>query len=120
MSGNALETPILEFAGLSLAASCSAGILTLSAGSTVDDAEVGSYSVEADEDAQAPQNTAYNGDVDVGDSVNLVPDDEDEEVGSLRYSKPDGSGVSVEFHIWGGDNGSTNNRCSVNGVAFAF
>jgi hypothetical protein len=113
-------TEILSFGGLTLTASCVLDVLALSAGSTVDNAELGSYTVEADEDAQAPQNTAYSGDVDVGDSVDLVSDDEDEEVGSLRYTKPDGSGVSVDFHIWGGDSGLGGGRCAVNGVASSF
>jgi hypothetical protein len=113
-------TEILSFGGLTLTATCVLDVLDLSAGSTVDNAELGSYTVEADEDAQAPQNTAYSGDVDVGDSVDHVSDDEDEEVGSLRYTKPDGSGVSLEFHIWGGDSGLAGGRCAVNGVASSF
>jgi hypothetical protein len=112
-------TQILDFGGLTLTASCALDILALSAGSSVADTEIGSYSVEADGGA-APQNSAYSGDLDPGGSVNLVPNDEDEEVGSLRYTKPDGTGVHVQFHIWGGDNGAAGGRCAVNGVASAF
>ena len=119
VDNNGPATQILDFGGLTLSASCAADILALSAGSSVADAELGSYSVEAD-DGTGPQNAAYSGDLDPGGSVNLVPNDEDEEVGSLRYTKPDGTGVQVQFHIWGGDNGVGGGRCAVNGVASAF
>jgi len=57
-----------------------------------------------------------------GDTVNLVPNDEDEEVGELRYSKRDGTSVSVQFHIYGGNNGAGADagRCAVSGVALSF
>lgn len=115
---------ILDFGGLTLAASCDLDVLTLTAGSKVADAELGSYSVEADEpsDPTGPQNEAYDVDFDPGDTVNLVPDDEDEEVGSLRYSKRDGTSVSVQFHVYGGNNGAGADagRCAVSGVALSF
>jgi hypothetical protein len=122
--GTGPATPILDFGGLTIDASCNLDVLTLTAGSKVADAELGSYSVEADEagDPTGPQNEAYDGDFDPGDSVDLVPDDEDEEVGSLRYSKPDGTSVSVQFHLYGGNNGAGGDagRCAVSGVALSF
>jgi hypothetical protein len=112
--------------GLTITASCSFDVLSLTAGSNVADAELGGYTVEASREAadptQRPQNVAYDNDFDPGDTVNLVPDDEDEEVGSLRYSKLDGSSVSVDFHIYGGNNGAgaEAGRCAVSGVALSF
>ncbi len=122
--GTGAEEQILEFGGLTLAASCNLDVLSLTAGSKVPDAELGSYSVEADEpsDPTGVQNEAFDGDFDPGDTVNLVPDDEDEEVGELRYSKRDGTSVSVQFHIYGGNNGAGADagRCAVSGVALSF
>ena len=119
---NGPATQILDFGGLTLTASCALDVLSLSAGTTLADAELGSYSVEADEDGLAPQNTAYDGDFDPGDSVDLVTSDEDEEIGTLRYSRADGSGVQVQFHIHGGNNGAGagGGSCAVNGVASSF
>jgi hypothetical protein len=115
---------ILDFGGLVLIASCNLDVLSLSAGSKVPDAELGGYTVEADEpgDGTGAQNEAYDVDFDPGDSVDLVPDDEDEEVGSLRYSKRDGTSVSVQFHVYGGNNGAgaEAGRCAVSGVALSF
>jgi len=124
--GTGDPTPILDFGGLTITASCSFDVLSLTAGSNVADAELGGYTVEASPDAgdpsERPQNLAYDNDFDPGDTVNLVPDDEDEEVGELRYSKPDGSSVSVQFHIYGGNNGAgaEAGRCAVSGVALSF
>jgi len=124
--GTGDPTPILDFGGLTITASCSFDVLSLTAGSNVADAELGGYTVEASREAadptQRPQNVAYDNDFDPGDTVNLVPDDEDEEVGSLRYSKLDGSSVSVDFHIYGGNNGAgaEAGRCAVSGVALSF
>ena len=122
VSNDGPATQILDFGGLTLNASCALDVLDLAAGTTVADAELGSYTVEADSNGQIPQNTAYDGDFDPGDSVDLVPDDEDEEVGSLRYSKADGTGVQVEFHIHGGNNGAGADAgsCAVNGTASSF
>ena len=123
-SGDLIQ--ILDFGGLTIAASCAFDVLSLTAGSNVPDAELGGYTVEASRDAgdpsQRPQNVAYDVDFDPGDTVNLVPDDEDEEVGELRYSKRDGSSVSVQFHIYGGNNGAgaEAGRCAVSGVALSF
>lgn len=122
--GTGAEEQILEFGGLTIAASCSFDVLSLTAGSKVPDAELGGYTVEADDpsDPTGPQNEAYDVDFDPGDAVNLVPDDEDEEVGELRYSKRDGTSVSVQFHIYGGNNGAgaDEGRCAVSGVALSF
>ena len=124
MTAPALTELILDFGGLTLAASCNLDVLSLTAGSKVADAELGSYSVEADRAEVRPgaQNTAYDVDFDPGDTVNLVPDDEDEEVGTLRYSKRDGTSVSVQFHVYGGNNGAGADagRCAVSGVALSF
>jgi hypothetical protein len=122
VSNDGPATQILDFGGLTLTASCTLDVLDLTAGSTAADAELGSYSVEADEDGLAPQNTAYDGDFDPGDSVDLVTSDEDEEIGTLRYSRADGSGVQVQFHIHGGNNGAGGDAgsCAVNGVASSF
>jgi hypothetical protein len=121
--GTGAEEQILDFGGLTIAASCNLDVLSLTAGSNVPDAELGGYTVEADESGlTGAQNTAYDADFDPGDSVNLVPDDEDEEVGELRYSKPDGTSVSVQFHIYGGNNGAgaDDGRCAISGVALSF
>jgi hypothetical protein len=122
--GSGPAEQILDFGGLTLTASCDFDVLTLTAGSLVPDAELGGYTVEADEagDGTGPQNEAYDVDFDPGDTVNLVPDDEDEEVGELRYSKRDGTSVSVQFHIYGGNNGAgaEAGRCAVSGVALSF
>ena len=124
--GTGDPVPILDFGGLTIAASCSFDVLSLTAGSTVADAELGGYTVEASPDAAdpspRPQNLAYDNDFDPGDTVNLVPTDEDEEVGELRYSKRDGTSVSVQFHIYGGNNGAGADagRCAVSGVALSF
>ena len=124
--GTGDPVPILDFGGLTITASCSFDVLSLTAGSKVPDAELGGYTVEASREAadpsQRPQNIAYDNDFDPGDTVNLVPDDEDEEVGSLRYSKQDGTSVSVDYHIYGGNNGAgaEAGRCAVSGVALSF
>ncbi len=123
MTGTGAEELILDFGGLTMTASCNLDVLSLTAGSKVPDAELGGYTVEADEPGPTgAQNTAYDGDFDPGDVVNLVPDDEDEEVGELRYSKRDGTSVSVQFHIFGGNNGAgaDEGRCAVSGVALSF
>ena len=121
--GTGAEELILDFGGLTMTASCNLDVLSLTAGSKVPDAELGGYTVEADEPGPTgAQNTAYDADFDPGDVVNLVPDDEDEEVGELRYSKRDGTSVSVQFHIFGGNNGAgaDEGRCAVSGVAVSF
>ena len=121
--GTGAEEQILDFGGLVVRASCNFDVLSLTAGSNVPDAELGGYTVEADEPGPTgAQNTAYDVDFDPGDVVNLVPDDEDEEVGELRYSKRDGTSVSVQFHIYGGNNGAgaDEGRCAVSGVALSF
>jgi hypothetical protein len=124
--GTGDPTPILDFGGLTITASCAFDVLSLTAGSNVADAELGGYTVEASREpadpSQRPQNVAYDNDFDPGDTVNLVPDDEDEEVGELRYSKRDGSSVSVQFHIYGGNDGAGADagRCAVSGVALSF
>lgn len=124
--GTGDPTPILDFGGLTITASCAFDVLSLTAGSNVADAELGGYTVEASREAgdpsQRPQNVAYDNDFDPGESVNLVPDDEDEEVGELRYSKRDGTSVSVQFHIYGGNNGAgaEAGRCAVSGVALSY
>jgi hypothetical protein len=121
--GTGPEELILDFGGLTITASCNLDVLSLTAGSKVLDAELGGYTVEADEPGPTrAQNTAYDVDFDPGDVVNLVPDDEDEEVGELRYSKRDGTSVSVQFHIYGGNNGAGagDGRCAVSGVALSF
>jgi hypothetical protein len=111
--GTGAEELILDFGGLTMSASCNLDVLSLTAGSKVPDAELG---------ATGAHNTAYDVDFDPGDVVNLVPDDEDEEVGELRYSKRDGTSVSVQFHIFGGNNGAgaDEGRCAVSGVALSF
>ena len=111
------DTEIFRGGGLVLTAGCGAGILTVAATSTVADSEVAGYSVESDSVGVAPQNNAYDGDFDPGDSVNLLPSDEDEEIGHLRYSKPDGGSVSIEWQAAGGLNGGTNQVCRFTGVA---
>ena len=121
--GTGAEELILDFGGLTITASCNLDVLSLTAGSRVPDAELGGYPVEADEPGPTgAQYTAYDVDFDPGDVVDLVPDDEDEEVGELRYSKRDGTSVSVQFHIYGGNNGAgaDEGRCAVSGVALSF
>jgi hypothetical protein len=119
--GATSEEQILSLGGLQLSASCSGGgVLDFTANTTVDDSQIDSYSVEPDAAAPAPnQNQAFDSSFDIVDTKDLVPDDEDDEVGQLRYAKPDGSGVQVSWyaHHAGGGAGST---CAVNGVATAF
>jgi hypothetical protein len=118
---DAAATQILSFRGLELSASCAIATAALgfTAASTVNDTQLDSYSVEADQPAQDQQNEVNNSDLDAGAApVNLVPDDEDNEVGSLRYSKPDGTGVHVQWHAHNAGTGGA--ACAVNGVASAF
>jgi len=118
---DAAAAQILSFRGLVLSASCAIATATLgfTAASTVDDTQLDSYSVEGDQPAQDQQNEVNDSDLDAGEApVNLVPDDEDNEAGSLRYSKPDGTGVHVQWHAHRA--GPAVGDCAVNGVASAF
>lgn len=49
--------------------------------------------------------------------MNLVPSDEDAETGELRYSKPGGRGVHVQWHA---HHGFAASGCAVNGVGLSF
>src|SRR5688572_22937975 len=112
--GTGAEELILDFGGLTLSASCNFDVLSLTAGSKVADAELGGYTVEADEPGPTgARNTAYDVDFDPGDAVNLVPGDEDEGVGELRYSERDGTCGGVQLHMYGRNNcsGAEAGRC---------
>jgi hypothetical protein len=109
-------TEIFNFGGLVLTATCTGAVLDFSAATTVADAQLDSYSLEPDVAASPPQNLAFEADFDPGDTVDLVPDDEDGEVGSLRYTKLDGGGVHIQWHAY--DQAAV--VCGVNGVASVF
>jgi hypothetical protein len=110
-------TEVFNFGGLVLTATCTGAILDFAATTTVDHAQLDSYSVEPDIVAPPNQNEAFDADFNVADpAVDLVPDDEDNEVGSLRYTKVDGSGVYVQWHAFQQDVVD----CGVSGVASVF
>ena len=111
------DTEIFNFGGLVLTASCSGGAaLGFSATTSVENAQLDGYSVDPDTTG-APQNLAFDGNFDPGDPpVNLVPTNEDNEVGSLRYTKLDGSGLHVQWHAYDQDVV----LCGVNGVVSSF
>jgi hypothetical protein len=110
-------TQILNFQGLVLRASCTApGILDLTAESTVANSEIHSYSVDPTLANPPNENTLVQTDADPGEQFDMVPDDEDFEVGQLRYTKGDGSGVAVQ---WDANNADAN-ICGVSGVASSY
>jgi hypothetical protein len=108
------STEILNFEGLVLNASCSAGAaLTLTASSTFDNAQLLSYTVDPDVPNPLNENAAKDTSFDIGDTANLVPDNEDSEAGTLRYAKEGGGGVQVAWQAH--DNGTS--LCAVHGTA---
>ncbi len=110
-------TEIFNFGGLVLTASCTAGaILDVSATTSFAGAQLDGYSVDPDFSG-TPHNLAFEADFNPADpAVDLVPDNEDNEVGSLRYTKLDGTGLDVQWHAY--DQGVV--LCGVNGVASSF
>jgi hypothetical protein len=115
-TADAASAPILGFGGLVLNAACTGSNLDFTAGTIVNDAQIDSYSHDADDSPNTIHNKASDDDFDTADTKDLAPDGDGNEVGSLRYSKPDGTGVQVEWHAH--DAGP--NLCAVNGVASAF
>ena len=111
------STEIFNFGGLVLNASCSAGaILDFTATTTETDAQLDSYTVSPPT-GSTPQNLAFDGDFNAGDPpVDLVPTNEDAEVGELRFTKLDGTGVHIQWHAF--DQAAVD--CGVNGVASSF
>ena len=103
--------------GLQLTASCGGGLLHFTAQTTVAGAQIDSYSIAPRTAAPPNHNEAIDSGFEIGDDVDLIPDDEDNEVGSLRYSKSDGGGVQVSWHAHTAGSGG---GCGVNGVATAF
>jgi hypothetical protein len=115
--GASADQVVLTVGGLQLMASCTGATTHLTATTMVADTQIDGYSVEPDVAAPANQNAATDEDFQPGDTVNVVPDDEDNEVGSLRYSRGDGGGVQVAWHA---NTAGTVAGCGVNGVATAF
>jgi hypothetical protein len=101
---------VLSLGGLQLTASCGGGLLHFTAQTTVAGGQIDSYSVDPGTAAPPNHNEAI-------DSGFQIGDDEDNEVGSLRYSKSDGGGVQVSWHAHTAGSGG---GCGVNGVATAF
>jgi hypothetical protein len=117
VSENTAEQVIFSLGGLQLSASCNANTLEFTAKTTVGASQIDGYSVEPDVSPAPNQNLAFDSAFETTDTVDLVPDDEDDEVGQTRYAKPDGSGVNV---AWYAHNAGTGTDCAVNGVATAF
>jgi hypothetical protein len=115
-TADSASAPILGFGGLVLTASCTGSNLGFRAGTSVDNVQVDSYSFDPDDSPVTNHNKASDPTLNLAETLDLVPDNEDHEVGSLRYTKQDGTGAQVQWHA----HSAGPNVCGVNGVASAF
>ena len=97
------ETTILNLGGLQFVASCPGGSLALEARTTVNDSALRGFAYNNNQAPPLIENDVRDENFDVGDTVNLVPDDDSDHQGFLQFSgnlsAAAGSNVSVDYHL---------------------